>query len=164
MAEYRQQHDRGRNDPRGFDDRGQHEQAEQAEQAGPPRPDHPRNRDRSLGGFGKGSSRDRMGSEQFRSDEDFGDHGEHEYRDFGRGQSGGAYEHSGSRDYQHGSGYGGFGESPGESGGGFDSGRSYAAEPGWGPDYGQHGSGGEHRQVGPSGSSRRRRHGPKNSK
>jgi hypothetical protein len=164
MADHRQKHDRGRNDPRGFDDGGPQEQAEQAKKAGPPRPDHPRNDDHSLGGFGKGSSRDRMGSEQFGSEEDFGDYGEHEYRDFGRGQSGGAYEHSGSRDYRHGSGYGGFGDSPGESGGGFDSGRSYAAEPGWGPDYGQHGNGEEHRQVGPSGSSRRRGHGPKNSK
>lgn len=166
MAGDRQQHDRGGNDPRGFGDRGlekQTEQAEKAEQAGSRRSDRVPDQDPSLGGFGKGSSRDRMGSEQFRSEEDFGDYGEHEYRDFGRAQPGGVYEHSGARDYRHGSGYGGFGESPGESGGGFDSGRSYAAEPGWGPDYGQHGQGGEHRQEGPPGSSRRHGRGPKRS-
>src|SRR5690606_18655584 len=98
----------------------------------------------------------RMGSEQFRSD-DFDDCGERDYRDFGRGQPGGVYEHAGNRDYRHGSGYGGFGESPGESGGGFDSGRSYAAEPGWGPGYGDHSGG--HDDGGPGRHGEPRRHG-----
>jgi osmotically-inducible protein OsmY len=147
MADYRDQRDQrdqrnwGRNDPRGFDDRGYEGHGEQRREAGGhPRHDYERDHDRSVGGFGRGSARDRMGSEQFRSQDEFGGYGEHEYQDFGRGQPGGAYEHSGGRDYRHGSGYGGFGQSPGESGGGFGSGRTYAAEPGWGPDYGQQGS------------------------
>ena len=41
------------------------------------------------------------------------------------------------RSYRHGSGYGGYGQAPGEAGGSFDSGRSYSAEPGWGPGYGE---------------------------
>jgi hypothetical protein len=131
MADYRQRH--GRNDPRGFEDQDYPAQGGQ-------RHGYERERSRSFGGFGRGSSRDRMGAEQFRP-EDGGDYGEQHFRDHGRGQPGGAYEHSGSRDYRHGSGYGGFGEAPGESGGGFGSGRSYAAEPGWGPDYGEYGSG-----------------------
>jgi osmotically-inducible protein OsmY len=130
MADYRQQRHEGRNDPRGLD--------RDYETHGGAR--HGYERDRSVGGFGRGSPRDRMGAEQFRP-EDGGDHGERNYRDYGRGQPGGAYDHSGSRDYRHGSGYGGFGEAPGESGGGFGSGRTYAAEPGWGPDYGQYDSG-----------------------
>ncbi len=89
-----------------------------------------------FGGFGRGSARDRMGSEQFRSQDEFGGAGEHEYRDYGRNQPGGVYEHSGERSYRHGGGYGGYGQAPGESGGGFGSGRNYAAEPGWGPGYG----------------------------
>lgn len=98
---------------------------------------HDRERNQpAFGGFGRGSARDRMGSEQFGSPSDFGGAGEHEYRDYGREQPGGVYEHAGQRDYRHGAGYGGYGESPGESGGGFGSGRTYAAEPGWGPGYG----------------------------
>ena len=129
MAEHREQRYSGRHDPRGFGERGYEEHGG--------RQRHEQEYERSFGGFGKGSARDRMGAEQFRSQDEFGGHGEQDYRDFGRGQPGGSYEHSGQRDYRHGSGYGGFGQSPGESGGGFGSGRSYAAEPGWGPEYGQ---------------------------
>ena len=49
---------------------------------------------------------------------------EDEYRDRGDGHG-------------YGSGYGGHGDVPGEAGGSMDSGRSYSAEPGWGPGYGQ---------------------------
>jgi osmotically-inducible protein OsmY len=131
MADYRQQRHSGRNDPRGFDDRDDEAHGGQVH-------DYERDRERSFGGSRRGSSRDRMGAEQFRP-QDSSDYGEQSFRDYGRGQPGGAYEHSGKRDYRHGSGYGGFGEGPGESGGGFGSGRSYAAEPGWGPAYGQYG-------------------------
>lgn len=125
MADYRDDRYPGRGESRGCGYEEEDRRRRQRE----------REQDRAFGGCGRGSSRDRMGSEQFRPDEP-GPLAERNYRDFGRGQPGGPYEHAGYREYRHGSGYGGFGEAPGESGGGFDSGRSYAAEPGWGPGYG----------------------------
>ena len=110
MAGDRQPRKRNRNDPSGIENKGK--------RAEPDGHDPERDPGRTLDGIGRGSSRDRMGSEQFRPQQDIGGHGEQDYRDVGRGQPGGAYEHSGGRDYRHGSGYGGFGESPGESGGG----------------------------------------------
>lgn len=58
--------------------------------------------------------------------------------EYGRPQyeSGGYDPYAGSRP-RAGSGYGGYGESPGEGAAGYDSGRNYAAEPGWGPGYGE---------------------------
>ena len=153
MAGDRQPRKRNRNDPSGIENKGK--------RAEPDGHDPERDPGRTLDGIGRGSSRDRMGSEQFRPQQDIGGHGEQDYRDVGRGQPGGAYEHSGRRDYRHGSGYGGFGESPGESGGGFDSGRSYAAEPGWGPSYGQHGNDAEQGQQRAPGNPRRHGGGPK---
>lgn len=58
------------------------------------------------------------------------DHGRPQY------ESGGYDPHGGQRP-RPGSGYGGYGETPGEGAGGYDSGRNYAAEPGWGPGYGE---------------------------
>jgi hypothetical protein len=82
---------------------------------------------------------ERGGSEAFGSQERFGAH-EPGYRDFGRGQhESGGYDPYEDRGYRYGEGYGGYGASPGEAGGGFGSGRSYSAEPGWGPGYGDRG-------------------------
>ncbi len=63
---------------------------------------------------------------------------DYDYRGYGRGQHE-RHEEPGQRHpgYGHGSGYGGYGHSPGEAGGSFDSARSYSAEPGWGPGYGE---------------------------
>lgn len=142
----------GRNERGGF--RGEDEQDwRRGEERG-------RERERSRG-FDRSGSGERSGSEQYGGPDEsrYGASGEHgwrgehggrqrlgghmedygrerDYRDYGRAQPGGAYEHAGERGYRHGGGYGGYGEQPGEAGGGFGSGRSYAAEPGWGPDYG----------------------------
>jgi hypothetical protein len=59
-------------------------------------------------------------------------------RDYSRPQyESGGYDPNAYRRPRSGSGYGGYGEMPGEGAGGFDSGRNYAAEPGWGPGYGE---------------------------
>lgn len=66
---------------------------------------------------------------------------ERDGRDHSRGQDrSGGYDPYADRDYRQGSGYGGYGETPGEAAGGFDSGRHYSAEPGWGPGYGARGN------------------------
>ena len=157
MTRNRQQRNEGADNPRRSSEERGREQPDRSRGR-----DRARENDRALGGFGKGSSRDRMGSEQFGSQQqDFGGQGEQDSRDFGRGQPGGVYDHAGRRDYRHGSGYGGFGESPGESGGGLDSGRSYAAEPGWGPGYGDHGYGSGRSQEDTAESQRRHGSGQK---
>jgi hypothetical protein len=69
-----------------------------------------------------------------------GRHGrDEESRDYGRGRQqrpeDEAFEQRGY--YRQGSGFGGYGSAPGEAGGSLNSGRSYSAEPGWGPGYGE---------------------------
>lgn len=93
------------------------------------------------------------GEAQSQSSYALGRHGrDADARDYGRGQhESGGYDPYRRRGRGYGSGYGGYGDSPGEAAGGFDSGRSYAAEPGWGPGYGAHGRPGRRTWRGPKG-------------